>query len=355
MSAAPSAGAAAKADRPGLRRRVQDRVVDLGYGAAWRVGRALPAGPTLAVARRFADRAARGDSAGVAQLRANLRRVLGPEAPDAQLDEAVRAGMRSYARYWVETFRLPSITPDQVVAKTDITGFEHVEEAAASGRGGVLALPHSGNWEAAGMYLVARGYPFTTVAERLKPEALYRRFLAYRESLGMTVLPLTGGPPAAPLLTEALRGGAIVCLMADRALREGGVPVTFFGEQALLPAGPALLAARTGADLLPVACSFSADGWRVRVDPPLTSQSGSLGARTRDLTAQLAASFERRIAAHPTDWHMLQRVWAADRRRSDAEAPHAAESPDGAGPEEASARLSEADAPSREPRGSAEE
>jgi KDO2-lipid IV(A) lauroyltransferase len=291
----------------------RDRAVDLGYGAAWRIGRALPGGPTLAVAGRIADRSARRDWAGVAQLRANLRRVLGPQAPAAQLEETVRGAMRSYARYWVETFRLPSISAGQVVADTDMAGFEHVEEAAGSGRGAVLALPHSGNWDAAGVYLVAHGHPFTTVVERLRPEALFRRFLAFRESLGMTALPLTGGPPPAPRLVEALRGGGVVCLLGDRALREGGVPVTLFGEAALLPAGPALLAARTGAALLPVGCSFTPGGWRVRVGAPLEAAEGSLAQRTRALSAALAARFEAHIRAHPADWHMLQRVWSADR------------------------------------------
>lgn len=314
-----------------VRQQIQERALDLGFGAAWRVGRALAAGPSLSVAGRIADRSARRDSAGVTQLRANLRRVLGPDAGQAELDDAVRGAMRSYARYWVETFRLPSIGAEQVVANTDIEGFEHVEAAVQSGRGAVVALPHSGNWDAAGAYLVGRGYSFTTVVERLRPEALFRRFVAYRESLGMTVLPLTGGPPTAPLLARALRDGAVVCLLADRALREGGVPVTLFGEEALLPAGPALLATRAGADLLPAGCSFTPHGWRVRIGAPLQAPDAGVAVRTKALTSQIASFFEAHIRAHPADWHMLQRVWVADRSRRSA----AAAQPDAAQPAEA--------------------
>lgn len=319
-AAASPDGHAANGERPGLRRRVQERAVDLGFGAAWRIGRAVPARPALAVARRIADRSVRRDAAGVGQLRLNLRRVLGPDAAPERVEDAVRGAMRSYARYWVETFRLPSIGIGQVLANTEIEGFERVTAAVEAGRGAVLALPHSGNWETAGAYLIARGIPFTTVAERLRPEALYRRFLRFRESLGMSVLPLTGGPPTAPLLADVLSRGGVVCLLADRALGEGGLPVTLFGEEALLPPGPALLAERSGAALLPVGCSFAPAGWRVRVGELLEAPAGNLSARTRALTQQLAAQFESHIRDHPADWHMLQRVWSADRRPDPQEA-----------------------------------
>lgn len=250
----------------------------------------------------------------MSQLRANLARVLGADASEAELEETLREAMRSYARYWVETFRLPSISGEQVLAKTTMEGFEHVERAVAAGRGVILALPHSGSWDAAGIYLVERGYPFTTVAERLKPESLYRRFVAYRESLGMRVLALTGGPPTAPLLADVLADGGVVCLLGDRSLRDGGIEVPLFGEQALLPAGPAMLAARTGAALIPVGCSFTADGWAITVNRPIVVESSGFAQRTRDLTMQMASAFEAHLRAHPADWHMLHAVWVADRQ-----------------------------------------
>jgi KDO2-lipid IV(A) lauroyltransferase len=295
--------------------RVRDRSVDVGYGAAWRIGRALPQRPVLAVAGRFAERAQRKDGRGVRQLRANLRRVLGPDADPAQVEDAVRRALRSYARYWVETFRLPRIPAAEVVAHTAAEGFENIEHAAAAGRGVILALPHAGNWETAGVFLMSQGYPFTTVAERLKPEALFRRFVEFREGLGMRILPLTGGPPTAPALAEVLTEGGVICLLGDRSFGPSGVEVSLFGEPAVLPAGPAMLAARTGAALLSVGCWFTPDGWGIRVSGPIAADGVGLAQHTRALTQALATNFEEHLREHPADWHMLQPVWAADRRR----------------------------------------
>ena len=180
--------------------------------------------------------------------------------------------MRSYARYWMETFRLPSMDLDDVAARARTVGWEHVQAGVQAGSGVILALPHSGNWEVAGIWLIKQGYPFTTVAERLKPESLFDQFVAYREGLGMRVLPLTGGerPPTA-VLTERLRAGEVVCLLADRDLSRRGVDVDFFGERTRMPAGPALLAATTGAALLPVHCSFRPDGWQQWVGAPIVA------------------------------------------------------------------------------------
>ena len=293
--------------------QTRDRGVDLGFAAAWRVVRALPARPVLALSRSLADRAVRRDGAGIEQLRHNLRRVVGPLVPQAELEELVRGAARSYARYWVETFRLPSMPAAAVTPRVQVTGFEHIVAAHTAGKGVVLALPHMGNWDIAGIWLLSKGLPFTTVAERLKPESLFRRFVAFREGLGFEVLPLTGGPPSAPILAERLEAGGVVCLVGDRAFGAGGIEVDLFGEPALLPPGPALLAARTGAALLGVGLWFTADGWRIDFTAPLRAPAGGLAQRTKDLTLALAGAFEHQIAAHPIDWHMLQPIWVSDR------------------------------------------
>lgn len=300
------------------REQVQGRAVDLGFAAAWRLVRALPPGLVRAAADRLADRAARRDGAGIAQLRHNLRRVVGPLMPRDELDALVRDGARSYARYWVETFRLPSMPASTVLPRIDATGFDNVIAAHQRGKGVILALPHMGNWDVAGMYLLSQGLPFTTVAEHLRPDSLFRRFVAYREKLGFEVLPLTGGPPSAPILASRLADGGVVCLVGDRAYGEGGIEVALFGEPALLPAGPAMLAARTGAALLAVGVWFTPDGWGIDVTAPLETADGGLAQRTRDLTRTLAAAFEQQIASHPADWHMLQPVWASDRAAAKA-------------------------------------
>jgi KDO2-lipid IV(A) lauroyltransferase len=170
------------------------------------------------------------------------------------------------------------------------------------------------NWDHAGAWAVLSGLPFTTVAERLQPEALFDRFVAFRASLGMEVLPLTGGErPPFPVLADRLRAGRLVCLLADRDLTARGVPVTFFGEPTRMPAGPAALALQTGAALVPVTLWFTSAGTRARIHPELPRPPGpDRPAVIRTMTQALADVFAAGIAEHPADWHMLQRLWLAD-------------------------------------------
>lgn len=286
-------------------------LVDMGYGAGWRLVRALPSGMAERLFRAGADRAVRRGGAGVAQLRKNLSRVV-PHATPGELDELVREGMRSYARYWRETFRLPSMDLDALRSQLDgqIAGVEYLDAGLAAGKGAILALPHSGNWEVPGVWLVGHSGQFTTVAERLRPEALFERFVAYREGLGFEILPLTGGAQApASILASRLRENRVVCLIADRELSTSGVPVEFFGELAQLPAGPAHLAATTGAALIPVGCWYTPTGWGFKAHPPI-----EVPGRRQIIAAtqSLADAFAADIAAHPTDWHMLQKLWFDD-------------------------------------------
>lgn len=295
----------------------KDRLADAGFAAGWAVIKAVPHGVAATGFRAVTDVATRRDGRRVRQLRANLRRVVGPDYSKAQLDALVSAAMRSYGRYWLETFRLPKMSKRLVAARADenTTGAEHIDALVDAGRGFILALPHMGNWDAAGVWLIDRyGRPFTTVAERLKPDSLYDRFVAYRESLGFEVLPLTGGArPASDVLAQRLRAGGAVCLLADRDLSRNGVEVTFFGEPARMPPGPALLAATTDAALLPVSLWFTPDGWGQRIHPPIdVSGPGRLRDRVVAGTQALADVFARDIAEHPADWHMLQRLWLAD-------------------------------------------
>lgn len=191
----------------------------------------------------------------------------------------------------------------------DVIDIDHLWSALDAGRGAVLALPHSGNWDMAGVWLVQNYGPFTTVAERLKPESLYRRFVEYRESLGFEVLPLTGGErPPFEVLAERLTDNRPICLMAERDLTRSGVQVDFFGEATRMPAGPAKLAIETGAALFPVHCWFEGDGWGMRVYPELDTSSGDVTAITQALADRFAAN----IATYPADWHMLQPQWIAD-------------------------------------------
>jgi phosphatidylinositol dimannoside acyltransferase len=301
------------AGRPGRIQRIRERTVDAGFAAGWAAVKAVPHPVAAAAFQVAADAAAGRNGAGVRRLRTNLRRVVGSRLPEAELERLLRRAMRSYGRYWREVFRLPVIGPDTIRENTDAHGVDVLDNAIAAGRGVICALPHSGNLDAAGAWLVDHGSPFATVVERLRPESLYRRFVAYREGLGMEVVPLTGGERApSDALAERLRAGGVVCLLGDRDLTRRGVDVRFFGETARMPPGPALLAATTGAALLPVALWFTPGGWGLRVHPPVTLSEGRLRDRVGAATQALADVYEAEIAERPEDWHMLQRLWVAD-------------------------------------------
>lgn len=285
----------------------KDRTWDLGYAAAWRLVRALPDRWALRLFYLAADRAAR--NGGPDQLRRNLSRVLSIPAEEVS-DELVRASLRSYARYWCEAFRLPSMDPARLAddIETSATGLEHIHESVERGKGAVLVLPHSGNWDLAGVWVTQRVGSPVVVAERLRPDSLFRRFVRFREGLGFEIIPLTGTEtPPLEQLAARLREGRMVGLLAERDMTGTGVPVSFFGEPARMPAGPARLAIDTGAPLLPVNCWFTPDGWGFQVGPPIEAVDGVQGT-----TQALADRFAAAIAAHPADWHMLQRVWTAD-------------------------------------------
>ena len=290
---------------------LRDRLVDTGYAAGWGAVKALPEPVARAVFDRAGAWAAGRDGAGVRQLRANLQVVTGLSGPE--LDVLTRDAVRSYARYWLEAFRLPTLGVPRLLAGTTVVGTEHLAAARSAGRPVVLALPHSGNWDAAGVWFVDwLGGPFMTVAERLRPEALYERFLAYRGSLGFRVVPLTGGErPSSALLKEWLGAGRSACLLVDRDLTAAGVPVTFFGRPTTMPGGPALLAAQTGAALMPVVSHFDGAGWRHTVHPEVDVHgAGRLRARVHEGMQGVADAFASSIAQRPVDWHQLGRIWA---------------------------------------------
>jgi KDO2-lipid IV(A) lauroyltransferase len=286
---------------------INDQLSDWGYAAGWRLVRAAPEFVARNAFGAGAQIAAR--NGGPEQLRKNLARVIGVE-PAQVPDKLIRASLASYARYWREAFRLPSMDHVELGKQLTVENIETVWAAMeANGRGAILALPHSGNWDMAGVWMAQNHGRFATVAERLKPESLYKRFLDYRESLGFYVVPSSGGErPAYDVIRDWLNDNGVVCLMADRDLSRKGVEVDFFGEPTRLPAGPAKLAVETGAALFPVHCWYEDDGWGCRIYPELDTSSGDITA----ITQALADRFADNIAAHPADWHMMQPQWIAD-------------------------------------------
>jgi KDO2-lipid IV(A) lauroyltransferase len=292
---------------------MKERLTDALYGLGWGAVKRLPEPVANGLGRRIADLAWSRRGKGVARLESNLARVV-PDADAERLRELSRAGMRSYLRYWMESFRLPAWSKDRVRDGFDPKDVHYLTDGLASDRGVILALPHMGNWDLAGAWVTTKlETPFTTVAERLKPETLYDRFVAYRESLGMEVLPHNGGE-AFGTLARRLRAGGLVCLVADRDLSSSGVEVDFFGSATRMPAGSALLAQQTGALLLPVTLWYDdSPVMRGQVHAPIeVPEHGSRTEKTSVMTQALADVFAAGIAEHPEDWHMLQRLWLAD-------------------------------------------
>lgn len=288
--------------------------------AAWRFVRGLPEPAALSLGTVGGLLFYRLDARRRAALRANLRQVLGPEVPPRRLERVVRKGFVSYGRYWAEAFRLEDLSQAEIRRRMPLEGREHLDKALAAGRGIVFATPHLGNWDVGGAWLVANGYPTTVVVERLRPVEVYERFVAYRENLGMRLLPLDHGPETFRQVIRALRAGQLVALVCDRDLTGGGIPVTLFGRRATMPGGPASLALRTGAALLP--CAIYQDRarpgwWDAIVLPPLKVEpSGDGRADVTALTQALASSFEQLIARAPEQWHVLSEHWRERRPRA---------------------------------------
>ncbi|HEV7524074.1 MAG TPA: phosphatidylinositol mannoside acyltransferase [Acidimicrobiia bacterium] len=219
-----------------------------------------------------------------------------------------------YGRYWLEIFRLPvEVRHGAVVPNFTIEGYEHVTDALAAGKGAILALPHLGGWEWAAAWMAAQGHHMLAVVEPLEPPALLEWFASQREAIGLEIVPI--GPDVSRHVLRALRDNRIVCLLSDRDLTGDGAEVDFFGERTRLPGGPATLALRTGAALLPVAVYFTAGrGHNGVVRPPLsTERKGSLRDDIARITQLLAHEFESLIRAAPQQWHLLQANWPSDR------------------------------------------
>lgn len=289
----------------------REAAADVGFGLGWKAVNRMPERAAYATFQRFADRSWVKHGAGVQQLERNLRRVR-PDVSYDELRELSRAGMRSYSRYWCDAFRLPSWSRERIVNSIRAEGEEHLIAAKAAGRGAVLPLAHSGNWDHAGAWLAITHGRLVTVAERLKPESVYRKFLAYRNSLGMEILPL-GEPAIVRDLLRALQENAFVPLLADRDLSNNGIEVTFFGEITKIPPGPAVLAVMSGSPLLPATLFYEGDTVVTQIHAPIPVPA--TGTRTQKVAALSQAYIDviaSGIAAHPEDWHMMQPLWLSD-------------------------------------------
>ena len=241
-----------------------------------------------------------------------LQRVCGPNLEGGALDQAVRASFESYARYWFDGARLYNLDDAAVDAGFSHQGFHHIQEAMDTGTAPILALPHLGGWEWAGTWMARiPGYPVISVVEPLKPARLFDWMVDERRRMGIDIVPL--GPDAVSVLIKSLRAGQVVCLLADRQVGRGGVEVEFFGERTLLPGGPAALALRTGAAILPTAVYQDGPSHRGVVLPPLPAERrGRLRADVARITQDLACALEELIRAAPEQWHLMGTNWPSD-------------------------------------------
>lgn len=287
----------------------RDRLVDAAFRLGWTVTRYAPEAAAAGVVEAAADQVWRHAPPGVIQLEANLRRAR-PHVDHAGLRELSRLGMRSYFRYWHEAFLLPSWSHRRIVDTVVTSNEDGFRRRFEEGSGGIIALPHMGNWDLAGAWACLTGMPVSTVVERLRPEAVYDRFVEYRTSLGMEVIALTGSGNPLTALRGAIRRGRLVCLVADRDLSRSGVEVELLGEPARMPTGPAVLARMTGAPLVALTSEYHGPLLRLHFSDIVEPRPGRDGAVA--MTQELADVFGAAIARRPQDWHMLQPVFTAD-------------------------------------------
>jgi lauroyl/myristoyl acyltransferase len=298
------------ASPPRARETPRERLAYWTYRSAEALGGVTPDRIGRPLARMAGDVGARLLPGIRATVTENQARVLGVD-PDAEVARvAARDAFELYARYWYDTFRVRAIDHDEVLRRTTASGLEHIDAALEDGKGAICALPHMGNWDAAGRWLTTLGYRIAAVAEVLRPPRLFELFLRHREELGMRIVPLAGG--TGRRLGGLLADNWIVALVADRDLTGRGIEVEMFGARRRIPAGPALLSLSSDAPLLPCALYTTPDGWHVEISPPVDVPT--TGDRRADATAianVLACHFERVIAAHPADWHLFQPGWPA--------------------------------------------
>lgn len=277
------------------------------YSLAWKLVRLLPERWAYRLGDRIARYATSRNGRGVQRLRSNLRTVTATD--DAtELDQLVDRAMRSYLRYWIDTFRFPSWSLERIRSTVRVINRESFDSSITAGNGLIVALPHAGNWDHAGAFFCAEGYPLVTVAEHLRPERLFRKFLEYREAIGMEVLDLDA--KVMKILEQRLREGRLIALVADRDLSASGVEVSFFGKRAKFPAGPAKLSIATKAPLITAFISYDVDGIEVRFSDPIPTD----GREVTAIIQEIADLFEKEIASKPEDWHMLQRVFLDEAR-----------------------------------------
>jgi phosphatidylinositol dimannoside acyltransferase len=277
--------------------KLRDAAIRQIYQIGWRLAGAVPQSLVAVIISVGSRRAARHNGTHVRTLRRNLTAATGEPASD----DLVRAALASHLRNIYEMLALPSWPARKVISQVEVMG-ELELRSAVDARGAVVALPHSGNWDLAGAWACLTRLPVTTVAEQLGGGD-YEAFVGFRERLGMEVLSHRD-PAAIASLVGAIRRGRVVCLLADRDLEGRGVPVEWHGRPVTMPAGPAMVARRSGAALVPAICQYTPTGMRIVLGAAVEHRPGRDGLIA--MTQEIADFFAARIAAKPEDWHLMQ-------------------------------------------------
>jgi len=277
------------------------------YLIAWKLIALLPEKSAYKLADYVSDRIYKKNGKGIKRLRGNYGRVM-PEYSAQKLEELTKLGMRSYLRYWFDTFRLSKWSKNRIISTTQVIRENLLRDPIQSRQGCIVALPHAGNWDHAAAYFCSTGITLTAVVEKLKPEAIFKKFLAYRESIGIEAI--SHKEKTIPILTERLQAGKLIALVADRDMSRNGIEVNFFGKTSKMPSGPAILAIKTGAPLITAYVRYTPSGIEIIFDETLKpTNSGSEEEQIKIITQSMADNFAKRIKENPVDWHMLQRIW----------------------------------------------
>jgi len=277
------------------------------YLFAWKVIGVLPEKSAYKLANVISDRVYSKNGKGVKRLRSNYRRVM-PNISERQLDELTKDGMRSYLRYWFDTFRLNKWSKARIIETTFVVRENLLRDPIATKEGCIIALPHAGNWDHAAAYFCSTGITLTAVVEKLEPEAIFKKFLAYRQSIGIEAI--SHKEKTIPILMERLNQGKLIALVADRDMSRNGIEVNFLGGIAKMPAGPAILALKTGAPLVTAYIRYLEKGIEITFDETIKLPVlGSEEEQIKIVTQSMADNFAKRIKDSPVDWHMLQRIW----------------------------------------------
>ena len=285
---------------------MKDFLVARVYFLGWGLVRRLPEQSAINVFNWLGLRMFKRNGKSVQRLRSNLSRV-SPTQSTEQLEALTKKAVLSYLRYWRETFRSPDWSKERTLSTVTVTNESLLLDPIKAGQAVVVALPHAGNWDHAGSYFCLKGARLVTVAEVLKPRALFEKFLEYRQAIGMEVLPLDN--KAFPELLERARAGKLIALVADRDLSRSGIDVSFFGGIARMPAGPALVALRTQSPLVTAFVSYTPTGIHVQLDSIAIPAGGDEESQVKDTVQKCADNFAAGITRSPQDWHMMQRIW----------------------------------------------